>query len=187
MLNRYIVVICFMLILTGSAAQAQCLSAAQPSCNVYPACFEKYCSCEATADGYFLRYGKRYCDRFLASEGWSEKGKKWRDATLLCLQERIVPKLDISENPKCDCKTMKAFAFAAHVDCYTQSSASVCSLEITDYAKLLQILDVSNDLLKDPFGRRQMREAFARCVTQKASGLTAGALDTIKKIIGRLE
>src|ERR1700722_13591804 len=96
------------LALSLSPALGQCVNSGKLSCNVYASCFERYCPCEGTKDGYFLRYGKKYCDRFIGSDGWSEKGNKWRDATLLCLQEKIVPKLNISETPSCDCKAMKA-------------------------------------------------------------------------------
>ena len=100
---RYISCTSVVLMLSGTLAYAQCQSGAHLSCAVYTTCFDKYCPCEATGDGYFIRYGKKYCDRFLASTGWSKKGNKWRNQTLLCLQESIVPKLSITEPPKCDC------------------------------------------------------------------------------------
>jgi hypothetical protein len=47
----------------------QCTDISNISCDVYSVCFKKHCPCENTSDGYFLRYGRKYCDRFLASEG----------------------------------------------------------------------------------------------------------------------
>jgi hypothetical protein len=165
---------------------AQCQSNKQLSCSVYNTCFDKYCPCENTSDGYFLRYGKKYCDRFLASNGWSEKGQKWRDQTLLCLQESIVPKLSIVEHPTCDCKAMKQFAYQTHVKCYTQPSASVCSLELADYKKIYNIIDVKDDLFGDPFGRQQMREVLSICKSDQKSTLPSGAIDWIIKILDKL-
>jgi hypothetical protein len=169
-----------------SAASAQCQSNSPPSCEVYTACFDKYCPCENTSEGYFLRYGKKYCDRFLASTGWSKKGDSWRNKTLLCLQEKIVPRLPIAAHPSCDCKAMKDFAFKTHVDCYTQSGASVCELELADYKKIYDIIDVKVDLFQDPFGRKQMREVLNICKNDMQSSLPPGALDLIIKILDKL-
>jgi hypothetical protein len=174
---------CLYIVFFMSSAAAQCVNSAKLSCDVYPSCFEKYCPCESTSDGYFLRYGKKYCDRFLASDKWSEKGKAWRDATLLCLQERIVPRLNISPNPSCDCKVMKDFAFQTHVDCYTQASASVCSLEFSDYQIIYRIIDVQDDLMSDPFGRKQLRDVLTICANDPNSTLPKASLDLIRKAL----
>lgn len=169
-----------------AASSAQCVNTAKPSCVVYAACFERYCPCERTEFGYFLRYGKKYCDRFLERSDWSEKGKKWRDATLICLQERIVPKLEISARPTCDCRAMKNFAFQTHVECYTQAEASVCSLEESDYLKIYKILDVKDDLLGDSYGRRQMREVLKICESDPNTTVSPRRLAWIRKILALL-
>jgi hypothetical protein len=171
----------------SDSARAQCANARELSCGVYSACFERYCPCEKTEFGYFMRYGKRYCDRFLASTGWSEKGNKWRDKTLLCLQERIVPRLSITDPPSCDCKVMKDLAFRTHVDCYTQPGASVCELEFSDYRKIYDIIDVGADIFKDAYGRRQMREVLEICRDSQKATLPSGVLDLVIKIIDKLQ
>ncbi|PDQ20101.1 hypothetical protein CN311_16025 [Mesorhizobium sanjuanii] len=153
------------------------------SCGVYEACFAKYCSCSGENE-YFLSYGKPYCEKFLATDdGWSDAGKKWRDATLLCLQEKIVPQLDISEDPQCDCKKMKEFAFQTHVDCYTQAQASVCDLEWTDYKKIYDTISVWNDLATDQYGRRQFKKVFAICAAKKYDKEKKEFIDKINELL----
>lgn len=171
----------------STEAFAQCQSNAELSCAVYNTCFDKYCPCENTSDGYFLRYGKKYCDRFLASTGWSDQGKKWRDQTLLCLQEKIVPKLSIVEHPTCDCQAMKRFAFQTHVECYTQKGASICGLDLADYKKIYDIIDVRDDLFGDPYGRKQMRDVLTICKNDQNASLPPGAIDWIIKTLDNLK
>src|SRR5436309_1041028 len=77
------------------SASAQCSNSIKPSCGVYATCFAKYCPCNGS-DEYFLTYGKKYCEKFLGLATFSAEGVKWRDKTLVCLQEAIVPRLDIS-------------------------------------------------------------------------------------------
>jgi hypothetical protein len=172
--------------LCSAPAMAQCASTMELSCGVYDSCFEKYCPCEGTDDGYFLRYGKKYCERFLSSTGWSEKGRQWRDKTLLCLQERIVPHLDIVETPVCDCKAMKSLAFKTHVECYTQPSASVCALELSDFKKIYSIIDIGDDLFGDPYGRSQMRQVLQICKTDQNSTIPTPIIEIIDSIIEKL-
>jgi hypothetical protein len=171
----------------ATEASAQCQTDAHLSCAVYNTCFDKYCPCENTNDGYFIRYGKKYCDRFLGSTGWSAKGNSWRDKTLFCLQQRIAPKLSIVANPTCDCKTMKQFAFQTHVECYTQPGASVCQLELSDYKKIYDIIDVTDDLFRDPYGRKQMRDVLSICKKDQNSTLPPGAIDLIIRILDKLQ
>jgi hypothetical protein len=168
------------------AARAQCVNGAHLSCDVYNKCFARYCHCNGTPYEYFLSYGRRYCDRFLASTGWSPAGDKWRDTTLLCLQESIVPKLDISDHPTCDCKAMKEFAFKTHVACYTKPGASICSLSLGDFTKIAHIIDLADDLFKDPYGRAQARQILDICRNDQNSTIPRPVLDVIASIINRL-
>jgi len=134
-----------------------------PSCGEYEACFAKYCPCDGDQDEYFISYGKKYCSAFLNDANLSDQGKRWRDKTLVCLQEKIVPKLDISNHPSCDCSAMKAFAFDVHVACYTQPGASICDLPDSDVARIAWTVD-----FKDMFGAAgvsQMRKVSAICAT----------------------
>jgi hypothetical protein len=142
-------------------ALAQCANNVVPSCNIYATCFAKYCPCNGD-DEYFLSYGKRYCDQFLGLPDFSSEGKKWRDKTLICLQEAIVPKLDISNKPVCDCKIMKQHAFVSHIRCYL-ADPSICSLPATDKLKILNAVGLGT-LINDELSRKQFREVLSSCV-----------------------
>lgn len=118
----------------------ECMSSARPSCDVYDRCFERVCNCESTPDRYFLSYGKKYCERFLHSIQLSSSGQRWRDKTLVCLQEAIVPHLPLNAS-QCNCGDLKNIAFRAHVTCYTQADASICDLGADDWLKIYNIVD----------------------------------------------
>lgn len=140
---------------------AQCANSVASSCKVYDSCFAKYCPCDGSPDEYFISYGKKYCSAFLANAKFSNAGEKWRDSTLRCLQEKVVPRLDLSDEPKCDCAKMKEFAFESHVECYTSSGASICDLGSGDLAEIAKTVD-AKDLL-DHEGWRQMLQVAGRC------------------------
>lgn len=156
-----LILICF----CPDYAHAQCQNSMKLGCNVYSNCFERYCPCSADRN-YFTNYGKRYCDKFLGRSDWSAQGATWRDKTLLCLQESIVPKLNLDHPEKCDCAKMKDFAFQTHVSCYSQNSASICRLPASDWAKIIQTIDTA-DLL-DSYGAKQMLSIVNVCIEQRA-------------------
>ncbi|MFB6451227.1 hypothetical protein [Bradyrhizobium tunisiense] len=163
-------------------AMAQCASTPHPSCGVYQTCFEATCKCEKSQYPYFISYGKKYCERFLASTSWTAAGAKWRDKTLLCLQERIVPVLPDSPG-WCDCKSLKATAFQIHVACYTQPGTSVCDLGKSDWWTILKIVD-ARDLFVDPDGRAQMLAVAKICAGNRPDGPVK---DIVQKVIKALE
>jgi hypothetical protein len=146
----------------------ECMSSATPSCNVYDRCFERLCNCESTADRYFLSYGKRYCQRFLEATNWSAAGRVWRDRTLVCLQEKIVPHLPL-QGGSCDCRAVKQIAFRVHVECYTQAASSVCNLGLSDWRSIFDIVD-SKDLLDDQDGLRQLLNVARICLGRELHG-----------------
>lgn len=149
------------LIARVTVSHAQCSNSIATSCKVYDACFAKYCPCDGNPNEYFKSYGEKYCSSFLANVNFSDAGKAWRDSTLRCLQEAIVPELDISDSPKCDCAKMKAFAFKSHVDCYTSAGASICDLGNGDLAEIAKTVD-AKDLL-DHEGWKQMLQVAGKC------------------------
>ena len=151
-----------MLAVLPSGALAQCQNAATPSCGVYKSCFAKQCPCSG-ADEYFVTYGEKYCKAFLGNASLSSEGQKWRDRTLICLQEAIVPKLDLSNEPKCNCQEMRKFAFDTHVSCYTQPGASICNLPIGDVTAIASTVNVAD--MMDAAGWRQMRDVASICET----------------------
>lgn len=150
-----------LLVAASVGVQAQCANAFRPSCDVYESCFLKYCPCEGKPSEYFRTYGLKYCKAFLANTALSAQGEAWRDSTLVCLQESIVPKLDISAKPSCNCDQMRAIAFDAHVACYTKPGASICDLLSLDVAAIATTVAIKD--LVDAAGWRQMRDIAARC------------------------
>ncbi len=47
-------------------------ASAQRACDLYRA-LERRCGCPAT-ENYFGNYGRKYCERFIQSAGWSAAG-----------------------------------------------------------------------------------------------------------------
>jgi hypothetical protein len=166
----------------ASPLAGECASSPTPSCGVYEGCFMKYCNCAGNPDEYFETYGLKYCRAFLANANFSEQGQKWRDATLVCLQEAIVPKLDISPTPKCDCKAMRAFAYASHVACYTQAGKSICELPMSDVHQIYKTISIPDMLSGD--GRRQMREVAGICAKSAPADGRRGVWKALALFIG---
>jgi hypothetical protein len=139
--------------------------AGQPelSCNLYNR-LEHDCNCKGT-DNYLIGYGRRYCDRFLNSTGWSDAGARWRDQTLICLQTSIARALLHRPKRACDCKKTRDIAWQSHVRCYTQPSASVCHLPFADLARIYRIIDARD--LFDPGGFSQVLAVANACLQQR--------------------
>jgi hypothetical protein len=162
------------LIYTASS-HSQCVNSIKPSCAVYSSCFAKVCAC-ADSDEYLLSFGQRYCEAFLEAPGLSESGKRWRDGTLRCLQEAIVPIVPLlEEGGSCNCTKLKEQAFESHVECYTNPENSVCDLAIED------ILTISRTILSDgaftsiikeyKVAAKQVKELVNKCsLTAKDDG-----------------
>jgi hypothetical protein len=168
----------------ASAALAlECQSSAKPSCNVYERCFERTCNCEKSVDRYFISYGKKYCERFLQSTDWSQDGRRWRDKTLICLQETIVPNLP-QDGGKCDCAAMKRHAFEAHVRCYTQPESSICDLNVNEWLKIRSIIGTS-DLFLDSDGRQQLLQVVKICLRARASSAARAVWNELESLLGR--
>jgi hypothetical protein len=164
-------------------AGAQCSNSATPSCNVYEQCFAKYCPCDNDPNEYFLSYGQKYCQRFLDNANFSDAGKAWRDKTLVCLQESIVPKLDISEQPVCNCGGMKNFAFQSHVSCYTSPQHSICDLPVADIKEIGAIIDIKDAFSSD--GWKQMKEVVKVCSTSAKDGTRRSLWAGFAKILNQ--
>ena len=161
----------FFLVAGTPVALGQCVSSAKLSCAVYEQCFAKYCPCRSGSE-YFMSYGKRYCEQFIKVTDFSEAGQGWRDSTLRCLQETIVPKLPKSENELCDCERMKVFAFDLHVACYTRAGSSICNLPRSDWAKISSIIKAKDALSAD--GKRNMCDILKVCEGQTSIVVNRG-------------
>jgi len=144
-------------------ANAQLRGQSQLSCAFYNR-LEQQCNCNGT-DGYFIAYGLRYCERFLKSTGWTPAGTKWRDQTLICLQQSLSPALPQGPSAACDCQNARNIAWQTHVRCYTEASASVCRLPLSDLLKIYSIIDAP-DLLS-PYGFSQVLAIAKTCLREQ--------------------
>jgi hypothetical protein len=129
------------LCLWSAPTLAQCVVSQRPSCDIYQKCFAKSCNC-AGPDEYFISYGKKYCEKFLKTD-FSGALRIWRDSTLKCLQQKIIPELP-QNGGACDCKSMRSFAMATHVACYTQPRASICLLSSPDVHKIESLINLTD-------------------------------------------
>ena len=149
-----------------SPLNARCLNTETPSCSVYESCFADLCPCFDSEYEYFTSYGKKYCEAFLDLSTLSSAGKLWRDATLRCLQEKIVPILPINKaSDNCECESIQTKSFDFHVSCYTQSHASICDLPVGDWWEILEATEPVKNL-KDSKSRKQMLEVAKICYPQ---------------------
>ena len=143
-------------------ASAQCSNSVTPSCGVYESCFAHYCDCSSSPDEYMMSYGKAYCEKFLGNADFSDAGKAWRDSTLVCLQEAIVPDLNIVEPPQaCNCSAMRQKAFDSHVACYTQPGKSICDLPVDDLKQIQSIVAIKDTFSTE--GWATMKQITQKC------------------------
>ena len=138
-------------------------------CDFYDRCLENIFNCGDV--GYPKSYGKKYCERFLSLKksehlsdyGLSSKGIKWRDETLLCLQNVLAYDFARRDYPL-TCDSIKQEAFDSHVDCYTKyGSTSICSLPAKDIGVVFILPD-----LKDISNFRAVKQTLftgAQCLT----------------------
>ena len=124
----------------SSLSKAECANSIEASCAVYSECFGKHCNCSGTEDEYLVGFGKSYCEAFLNQDEFSDTGKKWKESTLRCLQEALVPIIPFDSGKVCDCSKVKIFAYSSHVGCYTKSNNSVCDLPISDIAVIAKTI-----------------------------------------------
>src|SRR5262245_58575577 len=122
-------------ILGAEAKAQQCVNPIKANCDFYSQCMEATCKCGFGSSGYAVSYGRKYCQRFLDEKGFTAAGLAWRDATLRCLQEKLVQGLPANAGG-CDCAKLQNAAYATHVACYTQPGHSICDLPDTDILKI---------------------------------------------------
>ncbi|WP_156473227.1 hypothetical protein [Pseudorhodoferax sp. Leaf265] len=173
-----------LIFLPGVAASswAACVNTATPTCGVYQSCFADRCNCSGSQYEYFKSYGEKYCKAFLELPGLSDKGNKWRDSTLRCLQEKIVPMLPVDGAANsCNCKQMQIDVFDSHVACYTQPSSSICDLSVADWSKITAATDPIASLV-DQKSRKQIKEVARICYNK----VTGDVKDAIKKLLDKL-
>lgn len=131
------------------------------ACDLYRQ-LDRRCAC-ARADNYFRDYGQKYCERFLASTGWSRAGLQWRDRTLTCLKNEL--RRHVTRARGCDCAAIRAFAFESHARCYTQRAESVCRLPLSDLGRINRIVDAADAI----YGSPQTLAITLACVWQNGN------------------
>jgi len=147
----------------SGVGNAQPTRQSEMNCALYDR-LDRQCGCKGT-DEYFVSYGRRYCQRFLRSSGWTSAGTRWRDQTLVCLQQSLSRAMHQDAAHVCSCQNTRDIAWQSHVRCYTQASASVCRLPLSDLLKIYSIIDAA-DLL-NPFGFSQVLAIANTCLTQR--------------------
>lgn len=128
---------------TAGAVPASCLKPKPNECGFYRECLEEKYHCGDS--GYPLAYGEKYCHRFnsLNESNLSPEGLKWRDATLVCLQEDLVGRL-LSPSYVANCDQLKQVAYNSHPRCYTQPGNSICSLKYNDVFQIVSTVDAKD-------------------------------------------
>jgi hypothetical protein len=165
----------------AAPASAQCVNPITPNCDFYERCLERYCHCGWTSSSYALTYGQKYCKRFIATTSLSPSGKKWRDATLLCLQEKLVPIVPIDNPASCDCAKVRDTAYRIHAACYSQPQASICDLSVSDLATIDRVVDDSDKFDKD--GLKALRGVLSVCMSQNPAFSAKAILAKIENLL----
>ena len=161
LVSRLINTATLVIVFSSEVGAQQCVNPKVPDCKFYSACMEKTCKCGFGATGYALSYGRKYCERFLSRTDFSPSGVAWRDATLRCLQERLVAELP-SDSKNCDCNRLRDVAYSTHVACYTQSERSVCDLSESDISKIGDLVDASDAF--DSEGLKAILQIASQCL-----------------------
>ncbi|WP_409478079.1 hypothetical protein [Pseudobdellovibrio sp. HCB154] len=87
------------------------------TCDYYQ-CLEMREQCGS--DGYYLKFGKHYCEKYQADEAnYSEKGREFLANIRTCLQEELErEQIRANEFPRCS--KVEKFAVGTHKYCYQQ-------------------------------------------------------------------
>ena len=117
----------------------ECYSPSGDSCDWYRNCMERKYPCEATSNGYAIKYAEHFCKLYSENlEKFSQIGQNWVNGVRKCLQVSLVPLLrPWVDDPSC--KEIREKAFASHTTCYLDpgdSVPSVCDLDCSDYNRI---------------------------------------------------
>ena len=125
-------------------AYANCAPKAN-DCSFYRNCVQKKFNC--ANDEYPIGYGEKYCNKFntLGKNDLSEAGILWRNETLVCLQEALVPTLS-GNSPINTCSELDELAFDSHPACYTNINMSICDLSLSDWITIGGVVDAADYL-----------------------------------------
>lgn len=109
-------------------------------------------------DGYLIGYGARYAERFYRrTRPWmSPAGKRWLDATLVCLQVTLRERIDATTS----CDDVRTRAFDSHPECYVD--AGFCELPLSDWFAVAVSIDGRDWLSAD--AQRQVTATARACL-----------------------
>lgn len=141
-------------------SMADCLSPRiSLDCDFYKECLETKKSCGN--EGYAIAYGDYYCRRFLNTEFKSENAIKWRNSTMLCLQNALSKNI-LNTYKQYTCESIENYAFITHERCYTQPGSSICKLPISDWESIMLALKPKDIFSKKGFS--QTKNILATCI-----------------------
>jgi hypothetical protein len=151
-------------------------------CAFYTQCAEKAFKCGSDVsnpNSYPINYGKKYCYKFSDAEFDNDISRQWRDATLPCLHEALVPLMIKARNGDvADCATVTTTGFDSHPRCYTQVGRSICDvalgLHLGDVWSIFTTVD-----LKDLITIRSAAQ-----VASVARRCTGQAVDNVRAFFG---
>ncbi len=114
------------------ACQEVCQKTLSDSCAFYQQCVESAIECGVS--GYALAVGEDVCHRFLDNKKtFSTVGQLWMSVTERCMQESLVPTLQVP----CEstCSLIRGVGFNSIPECYRRGG--YCSIEAMDYVRIL--------------------------------------------------
>lgn len=175
----------FILFLVPATAKAECRNyrPATPDCHFYQGCLEKKYHCGE--EGYPVGYGGKYCSRFISlnthrpfnGNELSEEGVKWRDRTLVCLQDELI-RVELQSGFR-SCEDIKDIGFNTHAACYAKAEPSICDLPLSDWMSIAGVVDIKD------YGQtrsvKQVLEVMVTCSERVWDDLTQaeGELDFV--------
>ncbi|MBC3239537.1 hypothetical protein HU723_10130 [Pseudomonas lurida] len=116
----------------------------------------------------------------------SVRGKAWRDSTLRCLQESIVPSLPFDSGQACNCEAIESKAFVSHVACYTQPTNSMCDLPLSDWLNIANAADLPGGIFSTKISK-QMIDVMRICAREPATGSMLPAVLSLASSVLKFE
>ncbi|MCB0420474.1 MAG: hypothetical protein KDD61_05735 [Bdellovibrionales bacterium] len=137
----------------------------QTDCTFYRSCLESQYQCGQ--EGYPLGYGEKYCQRFHSlntpqsfnDKRLSTKGVKWRNRTLVCLQDELIR--EQFQKGFLNCENIKNVGFQTHARCYAKADPSICGLPLSDWKAIASIVDIKD--YGKPESVKQILEVIVAC------------------------
>ncbi|XP_028396530.1 uncharacterized protein LOC114520463 [Dendronephthya gigantea] len=170
----------------GIKLPSWCYSPDGTSCNWYRECLNKaYPACEGGEDDYAIGFADKFCNLYKKSyKDFSQKAQRWVDAVRKCLQLKLVPLVDKTQEKTC--AELKSVAFETHTPCYLNplddSSLSFCDLSYTDrWTVFWTIKSAFTDAFSSSL--KGMRDMIAGCAGTDVQKAVEKVKETIEWIV----